>query len=381
MMSNFLRLFRLLGAVMTAPFRWIFGGIGRWFVNNSLPILFASLLIATSLVVLWKRVVYNIPSGSVAVVYRPFWDGLSMETVLPEGLNIVFPLNTVTIYDATVHTESVSMEVLTKDQLKSTVKVSFQYQINKITLPLLHKYVGPDYYTKIILPAVTGNIREIFAGFGSSEAFTQKLQLITNEIAITTDQVILEKLSPPGLDIVRMVRISFVQLESMNFPPEIEAAIRSKLVEAQVAESYVFKLQAARSEAERKEIEAGGVKKFQDIVNEGLSEQYLKLRGIEATLKLAESSNSKVVIFGSSPNGLPFILNDNSAPGAGSAQTPNMAGGAPGAGGPPGGGSPAGGPSDGPPGGGAPSGGPGGGPPGGGAPSGSPGGGPPGGGK
>jgi flavin-binding protein dodecin len=142
-----------------------------------------------------------------------------------------------------------------------------------------------------------------------------------------SDQVILEKLGPPGLDYVRLLRITAVQLESMEFPAEIQAAIRNKIAESQIAEAGVFKVQAARLEAERKEVEAGGIKKYQDIVNVGLTDNYVKIRGIEATLKLAESNNSKVVIFGSSPNGLPLILGgDSTTPTAPPSVAPTGAG-------------------------------------------------------
>jgi regulator of protease activity HflC (stomatin/prohibitin superfamily) len=223
--------------------------------------------------------------------------------------------------------EQIQMEVLTKDQLRSDIKVSFQFQINKYALPLLHKFVGPDFVAKIILPEVTGKTRVLFAESTSQEAFTKQLQNVTNEIAIMSDQVILEKLGPPNLDYVRLLRINAVQLESMEFPAEIQAAIRNKIAESQAAEAYVFKVQAAHLEAERKEVEAGGIKKYQDIVNAGLTDNYLKIRGIEATLKLAESNNSKVVIFGSSPNGLPVVLSgDSGSPVSPSPTPPSAAG-------------------------------------------------------
>jgi hypothetical protein len=99
-----------------------------------------------------------------------------------------------------------------------------------------------------------------------------------------------------------------VQLDSIAYPDDIQTAIQNKIVESQKAEAYVYKIQAAKQEADRKVIEAGGVKKYQDIVNDGLTDNYLKLRGIEATSQLAESNNSKIVIFGNSPGGLPVIL-------------------------------------------------------------------------
>ena len=286
-----------------------------WIAGNFIALAFAAILLSISVVVLWKRVVIIIPAGFVAVIYRPLSGG------------IVFPLNTVTQYDARMQMEQIQMEVLTKDQLRSDIKVSFQFQINKYALPLLHKFVGPDFVAKIILPEVTGKTRVLFAESTSQEAFTKQLQNVTNEIAIMSDQVILEKLGPPNLDYVRLLRINAVQLESMEFPAEIQAAIRNKIAESQAAEAYVFKVQAAHLEAERKEVEAGGIKKYQDIVNAGLTDNYLKIRGIEATLKLAESNNSKVVIFGSSPNGLPVVLSgDSGSPVSPSPTPPSAAG-------------------------------------------------------
>jgi regulator of protease activity HflC (stomatin/prohibitin superfamily) len=303
---------RVLGFIFF-PVTWVVRGVSNWIASNFIGLIFVSILLVLSVVVLWKRVVIVIPAGSVGVIYRPLLGGIDMDRILNEGLNLVFPLNTVTEYDSRVQMKQIQMEVLTKDQLRSDIKVSFQFQINKYALPLLHKFVGPDYVTKVILPEVTGKTRVMFAELTSQEAFTKQLERIVNEIAIMSDQVILEKLGPPGLDYVRLVRITAVQLESMEFPAEIQAAIRSKIAEAQAAEAYVFKVQAARLEAERKEVEAGGIKKYQDIVNAGLTDNYLKIRGIEATLKLAESNNSKVVIFGSSPNGLPIVLSGDSA--------------------------------------------------------------------
>lgn len=336
MLSRLLNMFKRVLGFIFFPVTWVVRGVSNWIAGNFIGLTFVSILLVLSVIVLWKRVVIVIPAGSVGVIYRPLLGGIDMDRILNEGLNLVFPLNTVTEYDSRVQMKQIQMEVLTKDQLRSDVKVSFQFQVNKFALPLLHKFVGPDYITKVILPEVTGKTRVMFAELTSQEAFTKQLERVVNEIAIMSDQVILEKLGPPGLDYVRLVRITAVQLESMEFPAEIQAAIRNKIAEAQAAEAYVFKVQAARLEAERKEVEAGGIKKYQDIVNAGLTDNYLKIRGIEATLKLAESNNSKVVIFGSSPNGLPIVLSGDSpstittpapAPASGAAPSAAPAGG------------------------------------------------------
>ena len=358
MLSRFLTLCKRILGFIFYPLTWLVYTTRDWFARNYIGLTFSVILLATTVVVLWHRVVILIPAGFVGVIYRPLFGGIAMDTILGEGVNLVFPLNTVTQYDARVQMKKIEMEVLTKDQLRSDIKVSFQFQVNKYGLPMLHKFVGPEYVEKVILPEVTGKTRVMFAELTSQEAFTKQLEKAVNEIAIMSDQVILEKLGPPGLDYVRLLRITAVQLESMEFPAEIQAAIRNKIAESQIAEAGVFKVQAARLEAERKEVEAGGIKKYQDIVNAGLTENYLKIRGIEATLKLAESNNAKVVIIGSPPSGLPIVLSgDSVTPAATPSPAPTGAGGSR-ASGPAGGGPASGAPASGAPAASGPGGGP-----------------------
>jgi regulator of protease activity HflC (stomatin/prohibitin superfamily) len=57
--------------------------------------------------------------------------------------------------------------------------------------------------------------------------------------------------------------------------------------------------------------EAKGIQDFQSIASQGLSEQLLRWRWIEATKALAESQNAKVVVVGGK-DGLPLILNTGS---------------------------------------------------------------------
>ncbi|HEX4829156.1 MAG TPA: hypothetical protein VFV12_13075, partial [Xanthobacteraceae bacterium] len=87
-----------------------------------------------------------------------------------------------------------------------------------------------------------------------------------------------------------------------------------------IAEEYKFRVEREKRESERKKIEAEGIRDFQQIVTQGISESYLRWRGIEATLQLSQSTNAKVVVIGSGKDGLPIILGnvDTPAPPAGS---------------------------------------------------------------
>ncbi len=91
-------------------------------------------------------------------------------------------------------------------------------------------------------------------------------------------------------------------------PPEVEAAINRKEEQKQLNLEYDYRLLREAKETERKRIEASGIREFQDIVSSGITDSYLRWKGIEATLELARSNNAKVVIVGGGKDGLPIIL-------------------------------------------------------------------------
>jgi regulator of protease activity HflC (stomatin/prohibitin superfamily) len=70
-------------------------------------------------------------------------------------------------------------------------------------------------------------------------------------------------------------------------------------------------LESEKSEAERKRIAAEGEARANAIINSSLTPALLKMRGIEATIELSKSQNSKTVIIGSGSDGLPLILGNN----------------------------------------------------------------------
>ena len=263
-----------------------------------------------SLLILWNKVVYIVPAGGVGVMYRPLWGGVDMNNVYREGIHLVFPWNTFTQYNARLQNQTLELEVLTSDLLKSKVKVVYQYEIDSVTLPILHKYIGPDYLTKVIEPQIISIIRARVGGFSSDKAFTADLQTVMREITVTSDRILVDNVNPPGIKSVKLVRITNVEITNITFPKEVEDAIEQKMVELAKADGYKYILQAARQEAVRKEIEAEGIRKFQDIVRPGLSDNYLRWRGVEATQSLATSNNSKIIVFGSGPTGLPLVLGD-----------------------------------------------------------------------
>jgi regulator of protease activity HflC (stomatin/prohibitin superfamily) len=268
------------------------------------------LVLLASFLILWPYFIKNIPAGSVGVIYKPLWGGVELDVYYSEGLRVILPWETLTIYDARLQQKTIDIEVLTSDLLKSTVTVSFQYQINAPTVPFLHKYIGKNYYEKVIAPQVINSVREQFAQYSSNNAFTADMRTVISDIIVDVDKILVEKVGPPGFQSVRLMRISNAQIANIIFPKEVQDAIEQKLVEAEKAEAYKYKLITERLEAQRKSIEAEGIRNFQDIIRPGLSENYLRWKGVEATQKLADSNNAKIIIFGSGGTGLPLVLGD-----------------------------------------------------------------------
>ena len=99
-----------------------------------------------------------------------------------------------------------------------------------------------------------------------------------------------------------------VLIRDVQLPKAVAQAIENKVIQKHEAEAYEYRLTRERQEAERKAIEADGIRRFQETINATISDGYLRWKGIEATLELAKSQNAKVVVVGTGKEGLPIIL-------------------------------------------------------------------------
>ena len=108
----------------------------------------------------------------------------------------------------------------------------------------------------------------------------------------------------------------------IELPAIVVNAINRKIEQYYISEEYKFRVERERRESERKQIEAVGIRNFQQTVSQGISDSYLRWRGIEATLQLAQSNNAKIVIVGGGKDGLPIILGNVDGPAAPPATRP-----------------------------------------------------------
>jgi regulator of protease activity HflC (stomatin/prohibitin superfamily) len=255
----------------------------------------------------WDRIFITIESGELGVLYKRFGGTVTEEPPLQEGLHIVLPINRVYIYDVRVQQEEHEYHVLSKDGLRISISVSIRFHPHRDkNLNLLHKQIGPDYLQKIIIPEIESALRTIIGKYEPAELYQADYSLLETAISeslmqLTESYVVLDDLL----------------ITEISLPPLVQDAIQNKLMEQHNAEKYKYLLMQAEEEAKRKVILATGIRDFQDIVGEGISTQLLQWRGIEATLELAKSPNSKIVIIGNSRDGLPLIFNTEDSPGVG----------------------------------------------------------------
>jgi regulator of protease activity HflC (stomatin/prohibitin superfamily) len=104
-----------------------------------------------------------------------------------------------------------------------------------------------------------------------------------------------------------------ILVTGIELPAAIVDAINRKTEQYYIAEEYKFRIEREKRESERKKIEAQGIRDFQQTVSQGISDSYLRWRGIEATLQLSQSTNSKVIVIGTGKDGLPVILGNGDA--------------------------------------------------------------------
>lgn len=301
----------------------------RMFRKLSLWLSFLALIAAFLLVILWNAMVHTIPVGHSGVVwYRiPIFGGAHSRGPLAEGLQIILPWDKIFVYDMRLQNHTELYQVLSKDGLAFEVELSFRWRLVPEELVELNQTVGPDYVSTLMVQEIGSVAREITAQYTAEAFFTGARTEVQQAIfdAVTKVSFNDGMLSRYGVTnkqdstIFNSQRFDLVALidilvKNVKLPLAYSQAIERKLEQAQVVEEYRFRVAREALESERKRVEAEGISSFQEIVTPAISESYLRWRGIEATLKLAQSPNSKVVVIGNSATGLPLIL-DTTTPG------------------------------------------------------------------
>jgi regulator of protease activity HflC (stomatin/prohibitin superfamily) len=267
------------------------------------------------LVVCWNRIVLSVPPGSVGVMWYLFFGGTRLSSpVDDEGLHLIFPWDRLYIYDARLQSRDEDYDVVSQDGLQFRMTLTFRWRINPKNVTLLQKFYGPDYLETLLVPEIGSITREIVARYNVSVLVSDRRATVAKEIY---EQIVSAKLlngiGPETLSAgvkgtKDVIMLRDVLIREVDLPEQLQKAIRNKLEQGQIVEEYKLRVERERLESERKIVEAEGVRRFQEIVTPAISESYLKWRGIEATMELSKSPNSKIVIMGGGEGGLPVIL-------------------------------------------------------------------------
>ncbi|MEO8512212.1 MAG: prohibitin family protein [Ignavibacteria bacterium] len=238
--------------------------------------------------------------------------GSVQEGVLRSGLNFINPLVKVDAMD--IRTQAYTMSsmrdegqqqgddaiaTLSSDGLSLKLDVTVWYRLNENDAPQVYRTIGTDYVEKIVRPAVRTAIRDVSVGYSATDIYSMKREDFVNDVtknlekAFTGRGIILER----------------VLLRNVELPEKVRAAIDEKIASEQRAQQMVYVLQKEKQEAERKRVEAQGISDYNKIVSQSITEQVLQLKGIEATLELGKSNNSKMVIMNG--KNMPLIFGAN----------------------------------------------------------------------
>jgi regulator of protease activity HflC (stomatin/prohibitin superfamily) len=239
----------------------------------------------------------TVQSGHRGIVFKTLGGGTSKE-VLGEGMHMIPIWNHVIQYDTRVHEMKEQLSVLSSNGLAIRVDSSLRFRPKMEELYELQTQIGPDYDQKVIGPVVRSEARKVFGRYQPEEIYSTKREEIERQIYEEVTRAL------EGKHVV----VEAILIRDVDLPEAIKNAISDKLAEEQRSQKMRFTLDKERQEAQRKLIEAEGIAKYQGIVRQGLTSEYLQFKGIEATQKLAESANAKVIIVGNPKTGLPVIF-------------------------------------------------------------------------
>lgn len=239
----------------------------------------------------------TIKAGEAGVLFQTFSGGVKTDKTYNEGFHIIAPWNKMVVYPTRQQEVMEEMGVLSSNGLDITVEISTWFQLDQASIPLLHQEKGRGYLENIVKPAIRSATRSVIGRYTPEEIYSSKRDVIQSEIFDET-KIILTK---------QYVQTNEVLVRDITLPPTIKGAIENKLKQEQESLEYEFKLQKEQKEAQRIKIAAEGKAEANKILNASLTPNILKEKGIEATLELSKSPNSKVVVIGNQ-DGMPLIL-------------------------------------------------------------------------
>ena len=253
-------------------------------------------IIAFVLVILLLSSVTRVGTGHVGVL--TLFGKVQTGEILGEGIHLINPLKTNNEMSVQTQTLKESASVPPSEGLMMSLDTSLIYHLDPLRAAEVFQKIGADYENIVVEPTLRSAIREATASHTANALYTGEREMVAKQIFDQVNEQLLK----------RGLTVENVLLRDIQLPATLKAAIEAKQQAEQESLAMNFRLQKETQEAQRKRIEAAGVRDFQQIVAQGITPSLLEWKGIEATENLAKSPNSKVVVIGNNKNGLPLIL-------------------------------------------------------------------------
>ncbi|MBK1988926.1 prohibitin family protein [Sphaerospermopsis aphanizomenoides BCCUSP55] len=260
------------------------------FVIRGITILIGSIALLASI----SRLLVIVPPGNVGVIN---FFGKVSDNTLDSGIHLVNPFAKVLNFSTRLKDIKENIDTTSQEGLSLNLDVSLQYRLDPQKAAIVYKTIGID-EKELLISRFRSTVRAITANYPASAIYSTKRQEIVQKI----DQQLTQEIPTLGFIVDQAL------LRNVKMPENLQIAIQQKLKAEQENEQMKFVLEKERQEAERKKIEAKGIAESQKIISGGLTNQILQLRAIEATEKLAQSNNSKVVVIGSEKGGTPILI-------------------------------------------------------------------------
>ncbi len=245
----------------------------------------------------------TIKPGETGVLFKKFSNGLEKDIIYGQGFHVVAPWNTMFIYNVKEQTAEEKMNVLDKNGLSIAVDVTVRFNPFPNKIGYVHERFGKGYIQTLVVPEVRSAVRQVMGRYSAEEIYSTKRQEVETNIINEAESTL------SGED--NNIKMNALLIREVILPLNIKNAIELKLGQEQESLAYEFKLEKEKKEADRKRIAAEGEARANAIINSSLTPELLKMRGIEATLELSKSPNSKTIIIGSGKDGMPLILGGN----------------------------------------------------------------------
>ena len=257
-------------------------------------------IVVVGLIIITKSAV-TIDSGQAGVLYKTFGGGVvTDQPAMGEGFHIVAPWNKVYIYEVRQQELTERMKVLSSNGLDIQLEASVWFMPQAANLGKLHQEKGANYLDRVLKPAMRSATRSVVGRYTPEQIYSSKRDAIQQEIYDETKKIVDNQ----------YIELVEVLVRDVTLPGAIKDAIERKLGQEQESLEYEFRLVTAQKEAEKQIIEAEGKAESNRILSASLNDKILRDKGIEATLKLAESPNTKIVVIGDK-DGMPLILGNN----------------------------------------------------------------------